>query len=151
MTPPATPGPPRSRAGVRAPDVAGSRPGASRGTSTRRFAVLAVVVCALVLTLAVPLRTYVAQRQELAATLARQEASRAEVTELTQQRAQLQDPAYVEAQARERLRFVKPGDTPYQVQLPDSVERATAPAAAGGARTDPWYSELWGTISAPVP
>jgi cell division protein FtsB len=113
--------------------------------------VLAVVVCALVLTVAVPLRTYVAQRQELAETLARQDAARAEVAELTQRRTQLQDPAYVEAQARERLRFVKPGDTPYQVQLPDSVEKATSPTATPDTRRDPWYSELWGTLSAPAP
>ena len=36
-------------------------------SSTKRAAVLAVVVCALALTVAVPLRNYVAQRQELAA------------------------------------------------------------------------------------
>ena len=36
-------------------------------SSTRRAAILAVVVCALALSVAVPLRNYVAQRQELAA------------------------------------------------------------------------------------
>ena len=129
--------------------AAASRPG--RAVSTRRFAVLAVVVCALVLTLAVPLRTYVAQRQELAATLARQEASRVEVAELTARRDQLQDPAFVRAEARERLRYVMPGDTPYQVQLPDSVARETEPGATTEVPRDPWYSELWGAVSAPAP
>lgn len=136
----------RSRLGRAAAAVSGER-----AVSTRRVAVLAVVLCALVLTLAVPLRTYVAQRQELAEVVAAQQVSRAEVADLTRQKTQLQDPAYVAAQARERLRYVAPGETPYQVQLPDDVARSTAPAVATDTHRDPWYSELWGSITAPAP
>ena len=56
-------------------------------SSTKRAALLAVVVCALALTVAVPLRNYVAQRQELAAVTEQQRALAAEVDELTRQRA----------------------------------------------------------------
>ena len=129
--------------------VAGATP--QRVVSTRRFAVLAVVLCALVLTLAVPLRTYVSQRRELADTIARQQTYRSEVADLTRQKAQLQDPAYVAAQAKERLRYIAPGETPYQVQLPDDAARATAVTPAPDTHRDPWYSELWGTVTAPSP
>ena len=64
----------RRRAG-REPQLTRTRPGgvvaATTGflgiSSARRAAILAIVVCALALSVAVPLRSYVAQRQELAA------------------------------------------------------------------------------------
>lgn len=126
------------------------RAGPSIGLSTRRAAVLAVVVCGLALTLAVPLRTYIGQRQQLADTVAQREQLRGEVAQLEQQRAQLNDPAYIEAQARQRLRYVKPGQIPYQVQLPG----ATAPAdpAQNPKKTAPgaWYANLWASVNAPA-
>jgi cell division protein FtsB len=108
-------------------------------SSTKRVAVLAVVVCALALTVAVPLRNYVAQRQELAAVTEQQRQLAAEVDELTRQRARLADPAEVAAQARSRLGYVQPGDIPYVVQFP--VDPTTQGAdARGGA---PWFRVLW--------
>ena len=43
-----------------------------------------------------------------------------------EQKAKLADPVFIAAQARERLGFVMPGETPYQVQLPPG---AAAPGA----------------------
>jgi cell division protein FtsB len=109
-------------------------------SSTRRAAVLALVICALALTVSVPLRNYVAQRQELAAVTKQQQALAADVDELTKQRARLSDPAEVEAQARTRLGYVTPGEVPYVVQLP------TGPDADGAGADDagePWYRHLW--------
>lgn len=109
-------------------------------SSTRRAAVLALVVCALALTVVVPLRNYVAQRQELAAVTAQQQALAAEVDALTRERQRLSDPAEVEAQARSRLGYVRPGDVPYVVQLPSA---ATDPAADPATDGMPWYRQLW--------
>ena len=109
-------------------------------SSTRRAAVLALVVCALALTVVVPLRNYVAQRQELAAVTAQQEALAAEVDALTRERARLSDPAEVEAQARSRLGYVRPGDVPYVVQLPSAGGDPAADPARDGM---PWYRQLW--------
>ena len=81
---------------------------------TRRAAVLAVGVCALALALAVPLRTYVSQRQQLEETARTQGELTSEVAELQSRVDQLDDPAYVRAQARERLQYVLPGQTPYE-------------------------------------
>jgi cell division protein FtsB len=109
-------------------------------SSTRRAAVLALVICALALTVSVPLRNYVAQRQELAAVTKQQHALAAEVDELTKQRARLSDPAEVEAQARSRLGYVTPGEVPYVVQLPSGPDPDGSGADGVGV---PWYRQLW--------
>ncbi|MGZ4574788.1 MAG: hypothetical protein ACXVXY_07300 [Mycobacteriaceae bacterium] len=56
--------------------------GVGMGVSTQRAAVLAVVVCALALTLAFPLRTYLGQRQQLADTAAQRVLLSSEVAQL---------------------------------------------------------------------
>jgi cell division protein FtsB len=113
-------------------------------STTRRAAVLALVVCALALSVAGPLRNYVAQRQELAAVTKQQQALAAEVDELSKERARLSDPAEVAAQARTRLGYVLPGEVPYVVQLPSSPDLAGA--GEGGAGT-PWYRQLWREVA----
>ena len=112
-------------------------------SSTRRAAILALVVCGLALSVVVPLRNYVSQRQELSAVTQRQEALAAEVAVLSAEKARLADPAEVEAQARSRLGFVLPGEVPYVVQLPSSpVGPATGPGS--GAL---WYRTLWRQVA----
>ncbi len=113
-------------------------------SSAKRAAVLAVVLCALALTVAVPLRNYVAQRQELAAVTEQQRVLAAEVDQLTRQRAQLADPAEVAAQARSRLGYVLPGDVPYVVQLPIDPDGARDRGAGNGA---PWFRVLWREVA----
>jgi cell division protein FtsB len=103
-------------------------------SSAKRAVVLAVVVCAMALTVAVPLRNYVAQRQELAAVSQQQQVLAAQVADLARQRARLSDPAEIAAQARSRLGYVAPGEVPYVVQLP------VAPDPDRGV---PWYRQLW--------
>lgn len=119
------------------------------GLTARRAAILAAVVCVLTLTIAGPVRTYLAQRTEMKQLAASESALRQQIADLEQQRVKLADPAYIAAQARERLGFVKPGDIPYQVQLPPSAampaEPGTQPAPA--ATNDPWYTSLWHTIA----
>jgi len=137
----------RRRAG-REPQLTRTRPGgvvaATTGflgiSSARRAAILAIVVCALALSVAVPLRNYVAQRQELAAVTAQQQALSTEVDQLTRERARLDDPEEIAAQARSRLGYVRPGDVPYVVQFPQTGKNpATDPATDGM----PWYRQLW--------
>ncbi|WP_308282990.1 FtsB family cell division protein [Pseudonocardia nigra] len=109
-------------------------------SSAKRAAILAVVVCALALTVSVPLRNYVAQRQELAAVSEQQQALAAQVDELTRERARLSDPAEIIAQARSRLGYVMPGEVPYVVQLPPAAGPGPAADADNGV---PWYRDLW--------
>lgn len=112
-------------------------------SSTRRAALLAVVVCALALSVAVPLRNYVAQRQELAAVSEQQQALAEEVERLTRDRDRLADPAETQEQARARLGYVTPGEIPYVVQLPGQVVTDRV-AEFGNA---PWYVRLWSEVA----
>ena len=119
------------------------------GSAARRAAILAAVVCVLTLTIAGPVRTYFSQRTEMRQLAASEEKLRGQITDLEQQKVKLADPVYIAAQARERLGFVKPGDVPYQVQLPPGAvpqaEPDTGPKAAAAGQ--PWYTSLWHTIA----
>lgn len=119
------------------------------GLSTARAVILAVVVCGLALTLAVPLRTYFTQRSEAAQVEAERVQLEQELDDLHTQRDQQQDPAFIKAEARERLRLVMPGETPYQVQLPGAYEAEQERLNAPEPHDGPWYSDLWHTISGP--
>ena len=139
---------PRSRS-VRAGDagVAAQVGGAFGVTSPRRAAVLVSVVVALALSVAVPLQNYLALRGELAGVRVEQAALRDQVTELERRRALLENPDHIQAQARERLRYVRPGETPYIVQLPSPAAAASVGAAAAPEPADPWYTRLWRSIT----
>ena len=117
-------------------------------STTRRAAVFAIVVCALALSVAVPLRTYLGQRDDVATEEQRQADLRAQVEALEERKAQLDDPAQVEAEARRRLRYVMPGETPYMVELPDDGggEAGDEPAK-GKAKDESWYQLLWNAVS----
>src|SRR5262245_13519420 len=102
----------RPRDGRPAQPVVAGRAGRSRTvraaaafglSTTRRAAVFAIVVCALALSVAVPLRTYLGQRDDVAVEERRQAELRAQVEALEERRAQLDDPAQIEAEARRRL------------------------------------------------
>jgi len=110
-------------------------------SSTRRAAILALVVCALALTVAVPLRNFLTQRQELSALQAKQRQLSSQVDELARRRDELDDPTQLQAEARDRLGYVRPGEVPYVVQLPN--DPAVAAAGTGGAGAEPWFGVLW--------
>jgi cell division protein FtsB len=118
------------------------------GFTARRAAVLAAVICVLTLTIAGPVRTYFAQRTEMNQLAASEAALRRQIADLEQKKVKLGDPAYIAAQARERLGFVRPGDIPFQVQLP-ATAASTQPGSdtAKPASSDPWYTALWHTIA----
>ncbi|OBG26276.1 septum formation initiator family protein [Mycobacterium sp. E3198] len=119
------------------------------GFTARRAAVLAAVICVLTLTIAGPVRTYFAQRTEMNQLAASEAALRRQIADLEQKKVKLGDPAYIAAQARERLGFVMPGDIPFQVQLPPTAAVPSQPGAdaAKPASHDPWYTSLWHTIA----
>ncbi|TRW78261.1 septum formation initiator family protein, partial [Mycolicibacterium sp. 018/SC-01/001] len=119
------------------------------GSTARRAAILAAVVCVLTLTIAGPVRTYFSQRTEMKQLEASESQLRDQIADLEAQKAKLADPVFIAAQARERLGFVLPGEIPYQVQLPaGATQAAQAPQGAGPvASSDPWYTALWHTIA----
>lgn len=124
----------------------GDAPG--RPNLTGRAAVLALVVCVLAISLAYPLREYLAQRGDIGDYRARVAAQSRRVADLRAQQRQWADPHFVERQARERLHFVMPGETSYVVLGPDE-----APAPEGIVESQPrpvvrspWFTELWHSV-----
>mgnify|MGYP001028652191 FL=1 len=120
------------------------------GSVALRAAILAAVVCVLTLTIAGPVRTYFAQRTEMRQLEATERELRAQIAELEEKKRRLSDPAYITAQARERLGFVMPGDIPYQVQLPPTADIPApepGPHEALAPSDEPWYTALWRTIA----
>ena len=126
------------------------------------MAILAAIFVMLAVTLVPTLRSTLNQRRQindLRGQLAQQGKT---VAALEQEQRQWNDPAYVEQQARERLKFVRVGETSYTV-----IDAEAAPADTGGPKiaapaktstaNSPWYGQLWqsmviadGTTKAPV-
>ncbi|MFE9788936.1 septum formation initiator family protein [Nocardia sp. XZ_19_231] len=121
------------------------------GLSTGKAVILAAVLCGLALTLAVPTRTYFSQRAEAVALSKQRTELEADLADLRNRRAQQQDPAYIRSEARDRLRLVMPGETPYIVQIPGIEAPAPPPMSTRTAAPDPWYTDLWRSISEPAP
>lgn len=140
-------GPTRPPRPARAPGSALRTGGAFGLSSTRRAALLALVICALTVSVSVPLRNYLEQRGEFGELRARQTELSDQVAELERRKAQLSDPSYVEAQARKRLRYVRPGEIPYVVQLPPDVPPPLAVPGPAQPPPAPWYDRLWRSVA----
>ncbi len=114
---------------------------------TSRAAILAVVVCAIALSLAYPVREYIAQRKEIA-DLRRQEAvARRQVDELAQRKQQLGDKSYIEREATRRLHYCRP-DVKCYIVLDGSGGDGQQSRKGGPASTPPWYETLWRSVEA---
>ena len=113
----------------------------NRPALTGRAVLLLVVLAALALTLAIPVRAWLSQRADIAALEADVAAAQVRVADLQQQVDDWNDPAFVIAQARSRLHFVFPGEVGYVVLGSDDRPVAANPKPEGA--TDPWYSLLW--------
>lgn len=116
--------------------VSGARP-----TLTGRAAILILVVAALAVTLAIPLRAWLSQRAEIAALEQDVAQARERVSGLEAELADWDDPAFVIAQARSRLHFVFPGEVGYVVLGED--DRPVLPQSQGVPQSAPWFERLW--------
>lgn len=119
------------------------RPGAaSRPKITGRAAVLAIVLCAITLTLAYPVRAYIADRHQIDQLAASNARLAAQVRHLQAEARSLNSPSVIEQEARDGLHMCFPAQTCYEV-IPLASHRAAAgrrPAAT------PWYERLWASV-----
>ncbi|WP_329367543.1 FtsB family cell division protein [Streptomyces sp. NBC_01483] len=113
---------------------------ARRSRLTGRAALLALVLCSLIVALAYPIRQYVSQRAGIADLERQQEQARARVEQLRDLKARWQDDAYAKQQIRERLHYVMPGETGYVVIDPDAAKQSRTNL---GAAARPWYANVW--------
>jgi len=118
--------------------------GRSRNSLTGRALILALVAVTLFLTLAGPVRTWFAQRAEIAELRADVEATRERVAALQIEQERWDDPAFIAAEARRRLHFVLPGEVGYVTLGMETAEEELAAAAA--AADQEWYSTLWSAV-----
>jgi cell division protein FtsB len=100
-----------------------------------------VLLIALTLAYAYPLRVYLAQQSQIEQMETAQQEQRQRIQDLTDQLARWNDDEFVIAQARSRLQLVRAGERVYVI----GVESTPAGAAAGGAPA-PWYQQLWSSV-----
>jgi cell division protein FtsB len=133
------------------PRPAGFRRSVRRPALTGRRVVIAAMAFFLVVLLESPTQTYLARRSAVAAAQRLREQLQVSLTELERDNTQWHDPAYIEREARSRLRFVRPGDTMYSVLGADGQGLSTsAPAATArvlGAHRPAWNAALWGSVT----
>jgi cell division protein FtsL len=105
--------------------------------------VLAVVICAIVLSLAYPVREYLAQREQIGQLVAQQQTMLAQVTDLYAEQAKLANRSYIEQLARQELDMCFPGAQCYIVEGSQSLTSGTPASRPGPA---PWYAKLWRSV-----
>ncbi|MCZ3387066.1 MAG: septum formation initiator family protein [Actinomycetia bacterium] len=114
---------------------------------TGRAVVLILVAAALVMSLAFPIREYLAQRAAIAAAEERAATLDAQVGNLQEQADRWDDDDFVEQQARERLHYVMPGETGLVLLSPEDMEEARKPQIAAPVEPDvAWFDTLWGSV-----
>jgi cell division protein FtsB len=146
---PTAPSRPGSRRVVRRPGRSGAAV-RRRPLVTGRGAVLGGLVLLLALTLAGPVRQYLAGRAELVQLAAERTRLEQQADELQDQLDRQSDPAYTARQARERLTYVLPGDRLIIVQDGAAVDgnAEAGTADTGGPASDlPWYEGLMESLA----
>jgi cell division protein FtsB len=112
--------------------------------------VLGGLLVLLVVLLAAPVQRYLGSRSDVNGAAQQLRHDRAQLAQLTKQRARWSDPGFIQQQARSRLQYAMPGDTVYVVvnkgQHSD-IER-TAGSTAAPTQGPGWNTRLMDSIRA---
>ncbi|MFG1703853.1 septum formation initiator family protein [Nonomuraea sp. M3C6] len=119
---------------------------AKRPQLTGRAAVLAVVVCAIAMSLAYPVREYISLRRSISELRAEKATVEAERQALLARDRQSRDPNWIKRTAKERLHYCGPGEKCYVVMEQQQGKEETA--AKQPAAVPPWYQTLWESVEA---
>ena len=142
----ALPRPRSGRGAGRPPRNAPRRP--SRNRLTGRAGILALTLCAVMVTVAYPLRQYLAQRTQISNLNHQNQLTQQQVAALQTELDKWSDPAYVAIRARERLHYVRPGETGYIVPDPSA---SSEPLGIPTPTQQAWFDRLWSTVKSPAP
>jgi cell division protein FtsL len=104
---------------------------------------LAVVLCAIALSLAYPVREYIAQRRQIDQLEVQRQAIGLKVSQLQRQQQWLSSTAYVEQQAEDRLHMCLPGHKCYVIINPP---QPAAHELASPVPGTPWYERVWSSV-----
>lgn len=126
---------------------------ARSAAATSRALVLTGILIVIGLGMAVPLRSWLAQQAEIAALRAQVEQARSEVAALEVEQERWSDPAFIAAQARQRLLFVFPGEIGY-IAI-DTTTPLEEPTPEVDSAEVAWFERLWEGVAdadaGPVP
>lgn len=121
------------------------------GLTRRALAVVSVVVV-LALSYANSLRIYLEQQREFGQAQQQIAERTARIGQLEDELNRWNDPAYVKAQARDRLGWLLPGETGFKVVGPDGepigtgVVLNTSTQLPPGEHPPMWFDRLWGSL-----
>lgn len=109
------------------------------------------IIVMLAVTLVPTVRSLIQQRGETIALEAKVAEQKQAVQRLQREAELWKDPAYIEVQARKRLKFVRVGDRAYSVigaekDEPESELDRPVVAAPMANEAAPWYGKLWQSI-----
>lgn len=112
------------------------------------MAVLSAIFVMLAVTLIPTLRSTLSQQSEINALRDQLGQQRETVAAMQQEQRQWDDPVFVEQQARERLKFVRVGETSYTVIDPQAASAGSDDLKIAAPATvttfdGPWYGQLW--------
>lgn len=148
------PGAPRRRSGSTAAQVGPTGEVTTRRAGTPqvwRLAGVALIVVLLGVFLFPTVSGYLDQRREVSRLEQQIQSQHEDIDTLERDIARWDDPDYVEQQARQRLRFVREGETAFTV-LDDTGELLTepvpgmAPVSNEVHESRPWYGEVWESV-----
>jgi cell division protein FtsB len=121
-----------------------------RRPPTGRAIVLGAIVAFLAILLAAPIHRYLESRSAVQQAAQQLAGSQTQLAQLQRERAQWQDPSYVQQQARARLQYAMPGDTVYVLvtpgQQPALGGQPAAPASPPRLSGGSWNRRLWGSV-----
>jgi cell division protein FtsB len=103
--------------------------------------VLAVVLCAIALSLAYPVREYIADIRQIGQLEALNSQLAGQNQQLRAERRALASPGYIEQLARDDLHMCFPSQTCYVVILPSARGKG-----GKGKPVTPWYGRLWKSV-----
>ncbi len=121
------------------------------GLTRRALAVLSVLVI-LALSYANSLRIYLDQQRDLGVAQQQIAERTGRISQLEDELSRWKDPAFVKAQARDRLGWLLPGDTGYKVIGPDGKPLGTGVVLDSrtelppGEHSEMWFDRLWGSV-----
>lgn len=112
---------------------------------------LLTVVAVLILSYASSLRAYLQQRDQIRSLRSQVADYESNIAALKREKSRWKDPAYVEAQARERLLYVMPGEVGFQVigadgKPLDPVDTLSTPAQDNPGTNQQWWQNAWQSV-----
>ncbi|MEJ5927522.1 septum formation initiator family protein [Corynebacterium sp. H128] len=115
--------------------------------------VLISVLIVFLLIIALPLRNYFQQRNEINEVTQAIVQKQARKDELLGELERYQNPAYLEEQARNRLGVIAPGEVAFRILDPTMQGEESLTSTSGHQEKPqaPWYNTLWDSVANPSP